>query len=161
MADPYSCPCHSCNILAQIGRKDGRHKTFCQPLTLTECIRSLLKKLEMFSSDEVCGGKPPKWYRTRALFLKSLGALPRVPPSMCFHRTVDPLAGCTLVILVYMPLWTIELHKPCMRTCTCDTTHTDPVSWQLLPNPDFVYIAVNTDFYGFWFAFSPHSFLVC
>lgn len=38
------------------------------------------------------------------------------------------MASCTLVILVCTPLWTVELHSPCMHTCTCDTyIHTDPL----------------------------------
>lgn len=88
--------------------------------------------------------------------------VPGVPPSICLHRTVDPVASCTLVILVHTPLWTVELHRPCVHTRTCDTwtytltlCRTDPVSWQPLLNLDFVYIAVNTDFLWVWFAFSP------
>lgn len=86
-------------------------------------------------------------------------------PSICLHRTADPVASCTLAILVYTLLWIVELHRLCMRTYTWHLhthtfSHTDSVSWQPLPNSDVVYIAVNTDFYGFWFASPPTHTLV-
>lgn len=113
----------------------------------------------MFSSDEAWGGKPPNDSAHEHTLSKRPGSFAQGPSLNWPPQNSDPVAGCTLVILVYTPLWTIELHKPCVCTHMCDVhtdpLHTDPVSWQPLLNPDFVYIAVNTDFYGFWFAYPP------
>lgn len=123
--------------------------------------RSCLKGLEMFSSDELCGGKLPQMIAHTCTLSKKPGSFAQglsLPPSICLHRTADPVASCTLAILVYTLPWIVELHRPCVRVHThthTHTFHTDSVSWQPLPNPDVVYIAVNTDFYGFWFASRP------
>lgn len=48
-----------------------------------------------------------------------------LPPSICLHRTADPVASCTLAILVYTLLWIVELHRLCMHTYTWHLhTHT-------------------------------------
>ena len=54
MADSCSYPRRSCGgctaVLAQMEGMVGEH-TLSQPLTLIECIRCVLKGLEMFSSE--------------------------------------------------------------------------------------------------------------
>lgn len=124
--------------------------------------RSCLKGLEMFSSDELCGGKLPQMIAHTCTLSKKPGSFAQglsPPPPICLHRTADPVASCTLAILVYTLLWIVELRRPCVcaHTYTHSFFHTDSISWQPLPNPDVVYIAVNTDFYGFWFALLTHT----
>lgn len=174
-ADSRSYPCHSCDgcmdVLAQIGG-NGRTNTFSQPLTLIECIRYVLKGLEMFSSEYLSRGYPPNG-RAHVHSWQGLRTFPRAPLK-CLHGKLDPLqvalqwSWCSThpfcgeliyISCVHTPPHTptpptFYLHRPCFLT---NSLLTPDEPWI------FVYIVVNMDFssLGFLFSFFLPSVLPC
>ena len=127
-ADSCSYLCHSrdgcMDILAQI-RGNGRKNTFSQPLILIECIRCVLKGLEMFSSEQVCRGYPKK-ERAHVLSWWDLRTFPKAPPSnVSMGNLTQWQVALWWSLEFYTPiLWRIDLHKLCIHTHTYIHTYT-------------------------------------
>lgn len=105
----------------------GATTTFSQPLFLIECIRSILKGLEMLPQMR-CAGVD----REDPLSPAPAMLLPRVLPLICLLGKLDPVASCTLVSLVVHTcvLCRANGHRLCMHMCACthNTRHTHTCS---------------------------------
>lgn len=84
-----------------------KKNTFSQPLVLIECIRCVLKGLEIFFLRTGVQRLPPKREGIRPLWERPQN-FPQSSSLKCLHGKLDPVASCTLVIFGVLRAHSVE-----------------------------------------------------
>ena len=95
------------DVLAQIRGNDRKKNTFSQPLVLIECIRCVLKGLEIFFLRTGVQRLPPKREGIRPLWERPQN-FPQSSSLKCLHGKLNPVAICTLVIFGVLRAHSVE-----------------------------------------------------